>query len=250
LADLRPFGFDLGSHLVLHYPAEIDFERLAAWELKPRFALLRAHRGTWPDPAFDQFRAEAERVGLLWGTWHVLSAGELARNQATIWLTRPPGPLGRWVDYEPWRDGSIPTGTALSEAWARLEAADGRPCGCYSRYAVIDTYLNALSAAELNARPWWLAQYLTLQTARGEHPGPPTLPKRVARERIVLHQTADKLAPPAGTVPNAKALDRDRWTGSMSLEQFAQGTVSVLSLAQRVERLEREAGLRGWNLGA
>ena len=55
---------------------------------------------------------------------------------------------------------------------------------------------------------WWLAQYSWFGFR--EHAGPPTLPKRLRRDRVVLHQTSDhKLAPP-GEV-QSRSVDWDRW---------------------------------------
>ncbi len=242
MTDHRVFGFDLGSQIVLNYPEEIDFDLLADWDLKPEFVLIRAHSGNWTDPAFEHFVRECEAHDLPWGAWHVLARRVSATEQARIWVTKPAGLMGRWIDYEPWRDGSIPTGTQLLETWDICEQKDGRATGCYSRYRVIDKYLNAISTEVLNMRPWWLAQYLYFQTIRGEHPGPPTKPARVSRANILIQQTADKLPPPPGSVPNAKQFDRNRWEGSMSLDEYLDPAIPPdATIAARVKRLEEMA---------
>lgn len=250
MSDPRPLLIDIGSHLVLDNGPELDLATIVH-TMNVRGVLVRAHRADWPDPAWEHFVSESERLELPWGSWHVLSRHINATVQAEAWITRPAGPLGRWIDYETWKDGSIPTGTQLIEAWDRCERADQRTCGAYSRYMLIDRYLNAVPTSLLNARPWWLAQYLYLQQIRGEHPGPPTLPARIRREQVYLHQTADKLAPePKSALPNAHAMDRDRWVAPITIEQYTDEGVEPpeLPLNEQVRRLTVEARLRGWDV--
>ena len=78
----------------------------------------------------------------------------------------------------------------------------------YSRYLLINNWLAGWTEEMLNAHKWWLAQYLWDRTR--EHLGPPTLPKRVRRENVILHQTADKKAGFPGEV-QSRSVDYDRW---------------------------------------
>jgi hypothetical protein len=78
----------------------------------------------------------------------------------------------------------------------------------YSRHLLINDWLSSWSDAELNIHYYWLAQYLFNRSL--EHPGPPTLPYRVSRDRVILHQTADK-KPPFGGEVESKSVDWDRW---------------------------------------
>lgn len=241
MIDLRTFGFDIGSQLVRYDPEEIDFDLLASWDLKPEFVLIRAHRGIWADTSFEHFVNECERHDIVWGAWHVLSRKISAVEQGRVWITRPAGPMGRWIDYEPWRDGSIPTATQLLQVWDICEQHDEREAGCYSRYRIIDRHLNSINTEVLNVRPWWLAQYLFFQQIRGEHSGPLTKPKRISRLSILIHQTADKLSPPTGAIPHAHALDRNRWVGPESLNEYLNPSPPPPTIPERLKRLEELA---------
>jgi hypothetical protein len=256
-------GVDLGSHLILNDPSELNLDLLLSepWpkapdpDQRPRAMLIRAFRGTWRDPAVAFYIDEAQRLGLFWGLWLVLSPFEPIGAQLAAWAALPSdlGDFPLTVDYEPWSGGKIPTGTALLEAFRWCEDRQGQAAMGYSRYRVIDDFLNGISTAELNARWWWLAQYLSFQTVRGEYPPEHmTSPKRIERERIVLLQTADKLAPAGGrhTIPNAWALDRNRWVGTMDLEDFFAEAPEQPPLTdkERITKLELEARSRGWNV--
>jgi hypothetical protein len=254
---------DLGSHLILNDPGELNLDLLLSepWpkapdpDQRPRAMLIRAFRGTWRDPAAAFYIDEALRLGLDFGLWLVLSPYEPIGAQLAAWRALP-GDLGQFpltVDYEPWGGGGIPTGTALLEAVRWCEERQDQAAMIYSRYLVVDTYLNGISTAELNARWWWLAQYFSLQTIRGEYPPEQmTVPKRVNRERIIWLQTADRLPPAGGraTLPNASAMDRDRWVGTMSYDDFLGDPPQPpqLSDRERIARLELEARSRGWDV--
>ncbi|GAG27913.1 unnamed protein product, partial [marine sediment metagenome] len=176
-----PFGVDIGSHCVLNKnrpDLEMDFDILAAWDLKPVFCQIRAHRGTWVDPSYTIMRAESERVGLIVGTWHVLSPYEPTAPQVTRWLfdVPDPGPLGRWIDWERvgrWENGKrvehrMPSPYQLRRAAELIEDYDIAPVGVYSRAQLINDFLGSISTQQLNGWYWWLGQYLFAQHIRGE----------------------------------------------------------------------------------
>ena len=72
---------------------------------------------------------------------------------------------------------------------------------------LVNAWLQSWSNVMLNSHYWWLAQYLW---SGKEHPGPPTLPYRVEKGRVLLHQTSDKKKPFRGEV-ESKSVDWDRW---------------------------------------
>ncbi len=78
----------------------------------------------------------------------------------------------------------------------------------YSRYLLINEWLASWTNEMKNAHYYHLAQYLNDRTK--EHPGPPTLPDGVLRERVLIHQTADKIPGYPGEVESA-ARDKNRW---------------------------------------
>jgi hypothetical protein len=71
----------------------------------------------------------------------------------------------------------------------------------------------------LNDHYYHLAQYLYDRVR--EHPGPPDLPTRVNKDRVLLHQTADKKAGYKGGV-QSYSVDHNRWLpgGVVSLHDF------------------------------
>jgi hypothetical protein len=94
----------------------------------------------------------------------------------------------------------------------------------YSRYKLLELWLRHWTPEMLNAHYYILAQYRFARWI--EHAGPPTIPKYVfggyrpvgtemfRRNRIFLHQTADKKAPYPGECPTpgaGKSIDRDRF---------------------------------------
>lgn len=90
-----------------------------------------------------------------------------------------------------------------------IKRRDGLRPIIYSRYMLINAWLSPYWTADmLNDHFWWLAQY-TWDRVR-EHAGPPTLPDKVHRDRVILHQTADKKSGFAGEA-QSYAVDCDRW---------------------------------------
>lgn len=199
----------------------------------------------WNEPGAAWYASECERKGLPWGSWHFLRKRYKVADQVKFWLETPRSPFfPRQVDYEHSKlDGSIPNASELLEACRRLEDAEGRAVIVYSRYRLVDTLLATMTIDDLNARYWWLAQYYFNQPLQGEYRAEPTLPKRLRRDRLIILQTADHLPPPPGFTPDAKAMDYDRFVGTMTLEAFVanHGHDAPRSVEQRLSELERTA---------
>jgi len=237
--DARPFGFDSG-----YFAAPHIFDALDQWkgtDKEPRFGLICVGSGTWHEGKAQWYAEEIRRKGMFFGAWGFMFKHLSVKEQIEAWLTGSPrGDLPFTVDYEasPKYGNTIPTASQLLEACKRIEDAEGRECIIYSRKNLVDINLATMTADDLNKRWWWLAQYPLV----GEHPGPVALPSRVKRERVIIHQTADRLPPPPGFTPAAKRMDYDRFVGMMSLDAFV-GTRPVptpipLTLEQRVAALE------------
>lgn len=233
--DTRDFGFDTGwfkTRPPKYLAMEHNFDRLDLWrgtDKEAKFALIEFSDGIWNDPYVSWYIKECDRKNLVWGSWHFLLKNIIGvdpknavREQVKTWLKTPRSPFfPRQVDYEFSRKyKNIPSASQLLEACNRIEDKEGRPCIIYTRYKLVNTGLATMTTVDLNKRWWWLAQYRLNQMIMGEHRGPPTTPNRVRQDRIIIHQTADHLAPPLGFTPNAKSMDYDRWCGVMSLQEF------------------------------
>jgi hypothetical protein len=96
-------------------------------------------------------------------------------------------------------------------------------------------------ATWLDSYNWWLAQYLFTPD---EHPGPPMLPNGVTK--WLIQQTTNQ-GPSIGA--NSQQMDYDRWNESdADVLAYAGKIPQPQTLKQRVERLETEAGVHGWNI--
>jgi hypothetical protein len=241
-------GFDTG-----YFAAPHIFDALDQWkgtDKEPRFGLICVGSGTWHEGKAQWYADEVHRKGMFFGAWAFMFAHLSVKDQVATWLKDSPrGELPFSVDYENASkkyNYSIPTASQLLEAFDRVEQAEGRSCIGYSRKNVMDKYLATMSTEDLNKRHWWIAQYLAAILHR-EDPGPVRLPNRLQRDRIIIHQTSgDVLPPPPGFTPVAKAMDHDRWVGTMSLEAFVGAlpfpvpipAPATLEIEQRVTALE------------
>jgi GH25 family lysozyme M1 (1,4-beta-N-acetylmuramidase) len=86
-----------------------------------------------------------------------------------------------------------------------IEKEHGKQPIIYSRANWIEQY--TLPGTWRNDYDWWLAQYLSSGV---EHQGPPTLPKGVTRDKVVIHQTSDR-GDGALYGAQSKAIDLNRW---------------------------------------
>ena len=233
-----------------------NFDKLAQWDgtnMEVRGILICAGSGLWLEPDIGDWIDACEKRGYAWGTWFFMyrHLGESA--QFSKWSKVPVSPyFPTFVDYEfSLKYQTIPSATQLRTMWHLFEQKEQRPAGCYSRKQLIDAYLNTLSASELNGRKWWLAQYGADRSK--EDLRAIILPDGMKAENILIHQTADKGAPPSGYTPNARAQDWDRWISEDPFPGQGQPIPTVppttpLTVDQRVALLEREAKSHGWNL--
>ena len=112
----------------------------------------------------------------------------------------------------------------------------------YSRANLINSWLANWTTANLNRFYYILAQYLY---SGAEHPGPVTLPNRVASNRVILHQTSDHKPDFEGEA-DSLSIDWNRgvnlWKTHSGMREFIDyqwpATETGLTLEQRVEALE------------
>lgn len=165
----------------------------------------------YQDKWFPTYWADAGSYGLYRTSYHVIYTDEPVIKQADNWYRvhdRYDG-IPRIIDFEV--DQLDAPQKKAEAAWAMSElilSRDGFRPLIYSRYKLVDDWLASWSPSMLNAHYWILAQYLWDRTR--EHPGPPTLPARLDRSRVVMHQTCDKKTAFSGAC-DSYALDRDRW---------------------------------------
>lgn len=145
-------------------------------------------------------------------SYHVIYTDQDIVRQADNWYAVHPeiDVVPRVIDLEAVRPGSY---ASKSDAvWRMVElvrSRDGQPPIIYSNYPIINTWLQYWNTTMLNSVYYILAQYLKYYPLN-EHPGPPWLPNRVDRSRVIMHQTTGKKPPPPGGV-QSKSLDYDRW---------------------------------------
>lgn len=206
----------------------------------------------YQDSFFPQNWKAAGASGLMRTSYHVIYTDQDITAQLDNWYRVHPNRdvLPRVIDLEVSRpDSYAHKAGAVMQMSDAVKARDGVRPWIYSRKNIVDPWLASWSIEDLNAHYWWLAQYLWDRIR--EHPGDPALPTGVLRNNLILHQTADKKAPPHGSV-ESYALDYDRWERGNATHMFdwiadLYGLPEVpLTLEQRVERLEVEARKQGW----
>jgi len=176
----------------------------------------------YKDIRFDRNWVEAGRVskqkfdetGLPFyrTSYHVYYPGQPVQRQADNWFRAHPliDMIPRVLDLE-WNPAGISTSQIADEVWKFseiIEARDGVAPWNYSRANITDSWLASWSVEMLNKFKWWLAQYRFGKFI--EHSGPPTRPRNVLEQNVVLHQTADLKPGFKGEVQNLSA-DWDRW---------------------------------------
>lgn len=164
------------------------------------------------DPWFEtNWRGAGQQDNFYRTSYHVIWPDQNVVRQADNWYKVHPviDIIPRVIDLEKSRDQVA--SRIGDQTWAMSEivlARDGIRPIIYSRYKLIDAWLANWTTEMLNEHWFWLAQYHWTRII--EHSGPPTLPARVDRSRVVMHQTADKKRPPAGEV-QSYTVDWDRW---------------------------------------
>ncbi|MCK4820970.1 hypothetical protein KA005_34715, partial [bacterium] len=163
------------------------------------------------DPWFHTNYAGAKDVGMYRSSYHVLYPSEPVQRQADNWFRIHPeiDVMPRVIDLELGQNQLWTTIAKKTKEMSNIVLArDGIRPIIYSRYRLIDQWLSSWSKEELNDHWYWLAQYSWL--GYKEHAGPPMLPKRVDRGRVLMQQTSDHKLAPAGEVAS-KAVDWNRF---------------------------------------
>jgi len=207
-------------------PAGLDrplFYDFSHWQLVVNMAIAkamgafgmisRATNGTaTPDDTFQANWLHAYEQGMYRASYHVLRPSQPLVAQVDNWYKANPtiDTLPRWIDLE-LHENQAPEkiATMTWEVSEIVQSRDGALPGIYGRYLLINQWLSPFWTADmLNKHWWWLAQY-TADRIR-EHAGPPTLPNKVLRERVFMHQTADKKPDPPGMCSGSATVDHDR----------------------------------------
>lgn len=178
----------------------------------------------YTDPYFLANWTELKNSGIYRTGYGVYVPNQNWQVQLDNWyrVMLEPDVVPRVIDLEI-QDSSVAPKKIADDMWrwiGAIGARDGRAPIIYSRANLVNQWLVPYwSAAQMNAVYWWLAQYTWSRIT--EHAGPPDLPKYLRRERVILHQTADKKPVPAGITP-AKTIDWDRWEigGELEMRDF------------------------------
>lgn len=252
-----PFGIDVSK-----WQGKIDWDVIAKFDSpKLEFVGIRASINyAYTDTWFARNWSEAKRVGIPRTAYHVVYPGSSPEKQVSYFLDVVGSDIGELpltLDCE--LDHNLhytKIASCILQCAVLIESATGRKPLIYSRALWVDDYITGSGQtppAWLNNYDWWLALYLNTTS---EHPGPPTLPRGVNRERCKIHQTSQKGAP-IGV--QSKQLDYDRWQGtSASLLAYLSKLPSPpqtqtesnqsQTLEQRVKKLEDAAKAHGWSL--
>jgi hypothetical protein len=238
MTDPRPLGIDTG-----YFKGTFAEHNWTALPQDVVFVLPCFGSGTWVEPKAAEYVAELEMRQKLWAPWYFPYAHIEPKVLVAAWLKTPkPHHFPRCVDYErsP-KYNSIPSASHLLETVDRIEQADGNAAMVYSRKELIDKFLATMSTEDLNRLWWYLAQYFGDSTV--EDVRPIILPLRVRRDRILFHQTADRVTPFPGFythVPPPKYMDTDRWVGVTPIDVFAgaPNPPPAATIEERVAALE------------
>jgi GH25 family lysozyme M1 (1,4-beta-N-acetylmuramidase) len=221
-ADL-PFGID-----VSRYQGVINWDVVAAHQPKVEFVAIRAAISWgYKDTYFDANWAGARRVGIPRSAYHVIYPTEDPVRQMTHFLNCLGGDIGELplsLDVELSHDATPAQYQAnLLRALKYLQEKTQRKPMIYSRASFINYYVTGTGATPTWYKnyDWWLAQYLLSGV---EHPGPPTLPTGVPRNRVIIHQSSDR-GTPFGV--QSSALDYNRWQFELAhLKHYAGLSIS------------------------
>lgn len=186
-----PFGIDISR-----YQGIIDWNVVAA-HVNPtvEFVIMRAAISWgYKDTYIDRNWSEARRLGLSRGAYHVFYPTEDPVRQMAWFIECLNGDLGEMplsLDVELSHDATpAQFQTNLLRALEYVQEVTQRKPIIYSRASFINAYVTGTgkpAPAWYKNYDWWLAQYLL---SGEEHPGPPTLPYGVPRERVIIHQTS------------------------------------------------------------
>lgn len=204
--DPRPLGRDYSSN-----QGQVNLAIALGCGVKFMYARAGISWGT-PDSLFPGLYANAGLLDLPRTSYHVIYCDQPVLKQADqVWYKQHPAidKVPRVIDLEV--DRGVSHQQVAARVWEMSElvlSRDGMRPMIYSRYLLLNAWLQTWTSAMLNLHYYLLAQYLFDRTV--EHPGPPTIPNRVLPERVIFHQTADKKAGCSGEAQSA-AVDYNRW---------------------------------------
>ena len=192
----------------------IDWDKLA---LQPvRFVVLRCGISWgYVDVAYSFGKAECKRLGIPMGAYHVFYPNSDPLRQAQHFVNV----AGLDTDFPLVADIELGEGAhacsplqyqkALKIYLDEIERLTGEKPIIYSRATFLDYYVvgSGVAPSWFGEYDYWLAQYLLSGV---EHQGPPTLPKGVTRDKVVIHQTSDRGDGSYYGV-QSKAVDLNRW---------------------------------------
>ena len=220
MTDLRPFGIDVSRH-----QGVIDWEVVKAHKPEVEFCGIRAGISwRYVDPFFGSNWAEAKKVNIPRAAYHVLYPDQDWKRQMDHFLKlvgddKPE--MGYVIDLELVRDiGPYDIRAIVGACQEYLQWMTGMDTIIYSRAQWIDDYMtwSATPPVWYHDVWWWLAHYLPVGM-RGEHKGPPDLPRGVNAEDVIIHQTSDKQPNIGG---QAKTTDTNRWVSYMKINEFME----------------------------
>lgn len=231
----EPFGIDVSANQALRTEdgkvvlKHIDWAKAFAPNAphKVEFVAMRAAISWgYVDPAFAYNWAEVGRYDKPRAAYHVFYPGEDGVRQAAHFANVV---KGDWGELPPVADVELDHGVHplrfqdnLKKYLDELIRLSGRnDLIIYSRASFMDHYVTGgyLPPSWYNRFDWWLAHYLSDQS---EHPGPPALPKGVARVKVIIHQTSENKVAGAGQKfgMQSSGIDYNRWIGEMSLPEY------------------------------
>jgi hypothetical protein len=166
----------------------------------------------YTDAWFNRNWIEAKRVGMYRASYHVIYPDQPVDRQCANWFKANPtiDVIPRCIDLE-LENGCSPSQIA-DATWNMsnvVYAHDGIRPLIYSRYLLLNEWLDSWTNEMLEAHYYILAQYLWDRTR--EHPGEPTLPNRIPEKNVIMHQTADMKLGFPGESGGTKNVDYDRW---------------------------------------
>ena len=164
----------------------------------------------YQDAWFPRNWSESKSYGMYRTGYHVIYPDQPVVRQTDNWYNVLPeiDIVPRVIDME--KENGMSAGAIAASMWSMSElvkSRDGIRPIIYSRKGLIDRWLEGWTEEMLNDHYWWLAQYRYLPI---EHAGPPDLPNRIRRDRVILHQTADRKPGFLGEV-QSRSVDWDRW---------------------------------------
>lgn len=212
LGEERPLIRDLSSHQGLWNASVSDLNHV-------RLVFIRSSYGLLLDPAFSVNWKSAGTFRMMRSSYHALYPQHDKMRQLDNWYRQQPTleVVPRVLDMEV--SGNMTANFIADLVWSCIEiihARDGKDPIIYSRANLINTWLASWTTEMLNRLYWWLAQYLF---SGAEHPGPCTLPYRLQRSRVLIHQTSDHKTDFPDEAESL-SIDWNRWELGSLLDMF------------------------------